>query len=181
MEILWVNSGASVSMVKPTFITGDSLPATSSAWTSEYFQGYFGKVVYGYKHTRYVIRIVCKTKDVRYLDVTCAELYEKLNMNKKFNKNLSQLEAMHQVAKPVFESAEPRQIADYVHHVCENNESYAGVVELKKESIIEACHLGNGEYEIVRIIGEILQENGHAVRKEVILEGLQLFRKDEES
>ena len=88
---------------------------------------------------------------------------------KKFNKKLSQLEAVYQVAGPVVEQAEPLQISDFIHHVFENQESY-GV----------NWSLGPAQFVTTDDIFNLLEQRGHIVSKQVITEGIEIY-KDEQS
>ena len=50
----------------------------------------------------------------------------------RFNKQLSQLEAIFEVAEPVIKDTDPVHVTDFIHYVFENNNTY-GLQSLDKE------------------------------------------------
>jgi len=94
----------------------------------------------------------------------------------KFNKQLSQLEAIYQVAKPVVKTAEPIHISDFIHHMFESQENIreAG---LTKEWFFNYSTKNMGK--AINFVNNVLQENDHIIAKKSILEGIQRFQKDE--
>lgn len=92
-----------------------------------------------------------------------------------FNKKLSQLEAMYQVAPPVKRSEDPIHVADFIHHVFENQKEY-DLEGLEKDWFVH--YATNYPERSFRMINGLLETNGHMVSKKSILEGIDTFRKN---
>jgi hypothetical protein len=95
----------------------------------------------------------------------------------KFNRVLSQLEAVYQVAKPVLKPAEPLQVSDFIHHLIENQGKYQ-LEGWTEEEFVEYSNknLNNS----VDFINNILQKKGHFIARKSIVEGIEHFKKTEE-
>jgi len=95
----------------------------------------------------------------------------------RFNKKLSQLEAVHQVNNPTFQKADPTQLSDFIHHVFENQEQYK-LGEVSKEWFL---NLSTDKKKATVFIDGLLQESGYMISKKSILESIEVFKKDEKS
>lgn len=94
----------------------------------------------------------------------------------RFNKKLSQLEAIYEVADPVLKPADPVHIADFIHHVFENSEKF-GLMGLDKEWFCAYKNLN--ESKAINFVNNLLQGQGHLVNSQSILEGINNFIKEE--
>ncbi len=94
----------------------------------------------------------------------------------RFNKQLSQLEAIYEVAEPVLKSANSVQISDFIHHVFENVEDF-DLTGLDKEWFCSYAVLN--ESNSINFVRNLLQKQGHLINNSSILEGINNFIKDE--
>jgi hypothetical protein len=94
----------------------------------------------------------------------------------RFNKHLSQLEAIYEVATPVMKSADPVHVSDFIHYIFENTDTY-DITGLDKDWF--CAYTSINESKSVNFINNLLQGQGHLVTKESILEGINHFVKDE--
>ena len=94
----------------------------------------------------------------------------------KFNKILSQLEAIYQVSDPVVKQENPVYISDYIHNIFENQDKY-NVKGLSKEWFIN--YINNNKKESVDFINNILESDGNVISKKSILEGIQIFQSED--
>ena len=93
----------------------------------------------------------------------------------KFNKVLSQLEAIHQIAPPVVRQEDPILISDFIHHIFENANDY-GINHLSKEWL---NGMSNKDSSIaVNFVGNILEQQGHLLSRKSILEGINNFKQE---
>jgi hypothetical protein len=84
----------------------------------------------------------------------------------KVNKKLSRLESLYQVN----EKADPIHISDFIHHVFENQEAF----QLEGEAVSKEWF--HKTPKAFNFVDSMLRQNGHAVDKQSILEGIDLFR-----
>lgn len=95
-------------------------------------------------------------------------------MSGRFNKILSQLECVYQIAPPVVESVNATNVSDFIHAVFENKDKYGiGNTSFSAEwfsDFSERC-----QPTAVKFIDRILNENGHSVSGKVILEGIAKY------
>lgn len=96
----------------------------------------------------------------------------------RFNKHLSQLEAIFEVAEPVLKPADPIHVSDFIHHVFENSDAY-GLEGLDKEWFCSYTSLN--ESNATNFINNLLQGDGHLINKPSITEGISNFIKDEKN
>lgn len=98
----------------------------------------------------------------------------------RFNKVLSQLECIHQIAKPVTEQADPLLISDTIHHIFENKSAYGlNGNDLTVEWFAQFSE--RNPKHAMKFIDNILQENGHIVSKKCIIEAIDLYNKEFEN
>ena len=95
----------------------------------------------------------------------------------RFNKQLSQLEAIYEVAEPVIKDIDPVHVSDFIHHVFENTDSYE-LSGLDKEWFHSYINLN--ESKAVNFVNNLLQNQGHLISKKSILEGVKEFYKDKD-
>ena len=93
----------------------------------------------------------------------------------RFNKHLSQLEAIYEVAEPVVKSTEPVHVSDFIHYVFENSDEYE-LKGLDKEWFCSYVNLN--ESKAVNFVNNLLQKQGHLVSRKSIMEGVSMFIKD---
>ena len=96
----------------------------------------------------------------------------------KFNKILSQLEAVHQIAKPVVRQEDPVMISDFIHHVFENADDY-GVNHLSKDWLTSIS--SKDKKLAVNFVNGMLEQQGHLLSKKSILEGIDNFKQELEN
>lgn len=94
----------------------------------------------------------------------------------RFNKHLSQLEAIYEVATPVIKSTSPGHVSDFIHYIFENTNAY-DITGLDKEWFCSYVSLN--ESKSVNFISNLLQDQGHLIKTKSILEGINQFVKDE--
>ena len=94
----------------------------------------------------------------------------------RYNKHLSQLEAMFEVAEPVLKSVDPVHVSDFIHYVFENTSKY-DLDGLDKEWFCSYVNLN--ENKAVNFVNNLLEDQGHLVAKKSILEGVNTFKKEE--
>lgn len=93
----------------------------------------------------------------------------------KFNKILSQMEAIHGIAKPVVRQEDPVMISDFIHHVFENSNDY-GIEHLSKEWL---NHISNKDKSIaMNFVSGLLEQQGHILSRKSILEGIDNFKQE---
>ena len=90
----------------------------------------------------------------------------------KFNKKLSQLEAMYEVASPVVKALPSTYVSDFIHHVFENQEQYNLECLSKQWFVDYTARSSQGSF---KFVDGILQENGHYISRRSILEGIDQF------
>lgn len=93
----------------------------------------------------------------------------------KFNKKLSQMESIYNIAPPVVEQVEPVFVSDFIHHVFENSATYDIEPFSKKWFKNYASRSANGSF---KFVDNLLQESGHIVSRKSILEGITEFSKE---
>lgn len=90
----------------------------------------------------------------------------------KFNKHLSQLEAVHQIASPIGVTVDALQISDYIHHMLENGEKYG----LKDVDSDWFKFYANKHGDLAsKLVMDKLCESGHIVNMKCLNEGIQTF------
>lgn len=94
----------------------------------------------------------------------------------QFNKQLSQLEAIYEVAEPVVKNIDPVHVSDFIHHIFENNNSHQ-LNGLDKEWFHSYINLN--ESKAVNFVNNLLQKQGHLISKKSILEGIKEFSKEQ--
>lgn len=94
----------------------------------------------------------------------------------KFNRTLSQLEAMHGIANPVVENVDPVYVSDFIHTIFENRDQYGIKSDLLTPEWFSEFSERNQNRAIGMIDG-ILQENGHVISKKSLIEGITEFNK----
>lgn len=93
----------------------------------------------------------------------------------KFNRKLSQLEAMYQVAGPVLKPERPATISHFIKTVFENSNDY-GIAHLNKDWFIR--YSDNNSSKAVNFVHNLLQENNQLISKKSILEGIELYKSE---
>jgi len=96
----------------------------------------------------------------------------------RFNKHLSQLEAIYGVAEPVLKSADPVHVSDFIHYVFENEDTY-GLQGLDKEWFCSFSNLN--ESNATNFVNNLLHKEGHLINKTSIVEGISNFKKEEQN
>ena len=96
----------------------------------------------------------------------------------RFNKQLSQLEAIYEVAEPVIKSTDPVHVSDFIHYVFENSDKY-GLAGLDKEWFCNYKSIN--ESRALNFINNLLQGQGHLVSQSSILEGVNKFVEEEKN
>lgn len=92
----------------------------------------------------------------------------------RFNKHLSQLEAIYGVAPAVVSQADPTHISDYIHHMFENKSEYGIESDrLDKFWFVEFSH--KNPKQAHKFVNNALNEAGHIVSHNSIMEGIQKF------
>lgn len=95
---------------------------------------------------------------------------------RKFNKKLSQLEAIHRIAPPVCRNENSLNISDFIHHIFENQEKY-DLQGMSKDWFVNFSKRDTkGSF---NLINKILQESDNIISKKCILEGIEKFKSDE--
>lgn len=89
----------------------------------------------------------------------------------KFNRKLSQLEAIYQIATPVLKTEDPVMISNFITTIFENNTYYE--LEHLTEHWFNQYALHNN-VKATNFIYNILQENNQLISKKSILEGIKL-------
>ena len=92
----------------------------------------------------------------------------------RFNKKLSQLEAVYQIAPPIVEVADPVQISDYIHHMFENKNEY-GIESEELDKVWFVEFSGRNKNNASKFVHTALQESGFMISKQSILEGIEVF------
>ncbi len=91
----------------------------------------------------------------------------------KFNRKLSQLEAVYQIAGPVLKHEDPAVISTFIKNVFEHQEDY-GLDQLSMDWFNRYSE--NDPKKAVNFVHNLLQENNQLVSKKSILEGIQLHQ-----
>lgn len=92
---------------------------------------------------------------------------------RKFNRKLSQLEAVHGIAEPVLKYESPVVISSFIKYVFENKSEY-GLDQLSDDWFNRYSETNSKES--VNFIHNLLQENNQLISKKSILEGIELFK-----
>lgn len=87
----------------------------------------------------------------------------------KYNKYLSQLEAIYQIAPPVGLNVDPIYVSDYINHLLENGDISGSNEESFTYCINKHPNLAK------KIINKKLNESGHIVNMKCLSEGIQQF------
>jgi len=90
----------------------------------------------------------------------------------KFNKHLSQFEAVYQVAPPVGVTADSVQISDFIHHLLENGEKY-GLNDVDDDWF--KFYASKHNKLAKNLVMSKLNESGHVVRMKSLNEGISQF------
>lgn len=91
----------------------------------------------------------------------------------KFNRKLSQLEAIYQIADPVLKAEDPVVISTFIKNVFEHSEDY-GLNQLNNDwfnrfASIDKKHAST-------LVHNLLQQNNQLISKKSILEGIELYQ-----
>lgn len=95
----------------------------------------------------------------------------------RFNKKMSQMESLYEVAKPVVQPVDPIFVSDFIHHAFENPAQYQleGISKKWFQDLVS-----KDLPKATAMVDNLLQENGHLVSKNSILEGVEAFKNDPE-
>lgn len=91
----------------------------------------------------------------------------------KFNRKLSQLEAVYQIAGPVLKQEDPAVISTFIKSAFENKNEY-GLDQLSLDWFNR--YSDSDPKKAVNFVHNLLQENNQLVSKKSILEGIQLHQ-----
>lgn len=94
----------------------------------------------------------------------------------RFNKRLSQLEAVYQIAPPVVHEHDKTNVSDFVHHIFENTEKYKLSDGMNEEWFVE--YVKSCPKSAIKFVSNLLESSGHIVDQKCILEGLEEFKKE---
>ena len=91
-----------------------------------------------------------------------------------FNKYLSQMESVHQIAPPVRKPVDAVYVSDFIHAVFENKSEYGiGNTAFSAEWFAEFSSRNKPVAE--KFIDKILQENGHIISRKSLTEGIDRY------
>ena len=93
----------------------------------------------------------------------------------KFNKYLSQLESMYQVAEPVVKKIDPIYISDFIHYIFEHQTDYH-LEGLNKDWFME--YQKTDQTKAYNFVNNLLKENDHLISKSSIVEGIEIFKNE---
>jgi len=91
----------------------------------------------------------------------------------KFNRKLSQLEAVYQIAGPVLKQKDPVVISTFIKTVFENKNEY-GLNQLSLDWFNR--YSSSDPKKAVNFVYNLLQENNQLISKKSIFEGIQLHQ-----
>jgi len=95
----------------------------------------------------------------------------------KFNRKLARLESLYGVKTNKAVEAEPLQISDFIHHIFENSSKY-NVEDINKDWFRSVC--SKNPDTATKIVKNVLMENGFNVSSKSIVEGIEIFKIDNE-
>lgn len=91
-----------------------------------------------------------------------------------FNKHLSQLECVHRVSGPIRKPVDPIYVSDFIHNMFENKSEY-GIGDTAFTHEWFSDFSSRNKSVAIKFIDKILQENGHIVSTNSLLEGIDKY------